>query len=339
MGAGLWRIAAAAVVTLAGSAGLAAGQAGLTAPAGPQPQPVRPGVPGTAREELGIDRPPPLVREGAFVSSARGVVVRGQSGRWYIVFDEDARGRKMPPMVVLPGPHLAALERLASRMGGEEAAGGTGGAGGARLRILVTGQVLAYQGHNYLLPTAAPILETTLPGAEATPEPAAKDAEERAGGAEGGEAEPAEETGAAGVDAGGEPSIDQIIGELDRALGTRRASNPIIAADHEGTAGENGAARVRPAGFMTARRGRIMRTGAGDCTFVVDAGTAGEVAEPPMMLLPCTNLSAIESIAERMGEAATFTISGQVIVYKGRNYLLPTTYTVNRVTDQVLPTQ
>jgi hypothetical protein len=58
-----------------------------------------------------------------------------------------------------------------------------------------------------------------------------------------------------------------------------------------------------------------------------------------MMLLPCTNLSAIESIAERMGEAATFTISGQVIVYKGRNYLLPTTYTVNRVTDQVLPTQ
>lgn len=339
MVAGLWRSAAAAVVTLAGSAGLAAGQAGLTAPAGPQPQPVRPGVPGTAREELGIDRPPPLVREGAFVSSARGVVVRGQSGRWYIVFDEDARGRKMPPMVVLPGPHLAALERLASRMGGEEAAGGTGGAGGARLRILVTGQVLAYQGHNYLLPTAAPILETTLPVAEATPEPAAKDAEERAGGAEGGVAEPAEETGAAGVDAGGEPSIDQIIGELDRALGTRRASNPIIAADHEGTAGENGAARVRPAGFMTARRGRIMRTGAGDCTFVVDAGTAGEVAEPPMMLLPCTNLSAIESIAERMGEAATFTISGQVIVYKGRNYLLPTTYTVNRVTDQVLPTQ
>ncbi len=342
MRAGLWRSAAAAtLVTLAGSAGLAAAQAGLTAPAGPQPQPVRPGEPGTAREELGIDRPPPLVREGAFVSSARGVVVRGQSGRWYIVFDEDARGRKMPPMVVLPGPHLAALERLAARLGGEETAGGASGgdgeAAGARLRILVTGQVLAYQGHNYLLPTAAPILETTLPVAEAAPTPAPVDAE-GAGEAAGEEPGRAGD-GAAGAETDAEPSIDQIIGDLDRALGTRRASNPIIAADHEGTAGENGAARVRPAGFMTARRGRIMRTGAGDCTFVVDAGTAGEVAEPPMLLLPCTNLSAIESIAERMGESATFTISGQVIVYKGRNYLLPTTYTVNRVTDQVLPTQ
>jgi len=90
---------------------------------------------------------------------------------------------------------------------------------------------------------------------------------------------------------------------------------------------------------MTARRGRVVRSGSGESTFVVDAGTAGAVAEAPMTLLPCTNLSTIESLAERLGESATFTISGQVTVYQGRNFLLPTTCTVNRPTDQVIPNQ
>lgn len=334
------RLAAAGAVAFA--AGIASGQTVSPGASTPQPLPVRPGVPGTPREELGIDRAPPLLREGAFVSSSRGVLAKGQSGRWYVVFDRDARGRQMPPMVVLPSANLAAMERIASRMNGDDASK-------ARARILVTGQVMAYQGHNYLLPTAPPILETTAPtAATTTAEPKTAPSAAPTTAAAGGEATPAEAPKAADGQAGAEapagaavdePSIDQIIGDLDRALGTKRVTNPTTAADSEPAVSETSGGRVRPAGFMTARRGRVLRAGSGESTFIVDSGTAGEVAEPPMAMLPCTNLSVIESLAERMGESATFTISGPVTVYHGRNYLLPTTFTVNRATDQVIPNQ
>jgi len=328
------------------AAGLAMGQGVSPTSTGPQPLPVRPVVPGTVREELGMDRSPALLREGAFVSSARGVLAKGKSGRWYVVFDEDARGRKMPPMVVLPSQYLAAMERIASRMNGDEA---------ARARILVTGQVMAYQGHNYLLPTAPPILETTITPT-APQAPIAEQAEEarQPAAAQPDAAQPDAEQPAAPTDAPAPanpepatadgPSIEQIIGDLDRALGTRRVTNPTTAADREAGFTEAAAtggtpAGTRPAGFMTGRRGRVMRMGGGEAVFVVDSGTASEVAEPPMTLLPCTNLSMIEALAERMGESATFTISGQVTVYQGRNYLLATTCTVNRKSDQVIPNQ
>jgi hypothetical protein len=38
----------------------------------------------------------------------------------------------------------------------------------------------------------------------------------------------------------------------------------------------------------------------------------------------------MEKILDRAGESVTFTLSGQVFVYKGRNYILPTLYQVNR---------
>lgn len=308
---------------------------------GPTPQPIRPGLPGTAREELCIDRSPPLVREGAFVSAARGVLARGKSGRWYVVFDRDARGRQMPPMVILPSQHLAAMERIAARFESEENER-------SRTRILITGQVFAYQGQNYLLPTAPPILETTAPTQPAQPTTQADLPTEATVPSTGETPTPtadnaavqAPKTAEAAADQPKpEPTIDQIISDLDRALGTRRATNPAATTVTEQLPSEGAGARVRPAGFMTARRGRIVRAANGEPTFVVDSGTAGEVPEPPMMLLPCTNLTAIESLTERLGESVTFTVSGQVTVYRGRNYLLPTTYTVNRTTDQVIPNQ
>jgi hypothetical protein len=270
-----------------------------------------------------------MLREGAFVASSRGVLSKGKTGRWYVIFDRDARGRQMPPMVILPSQYLAAMERIASRFETQEA-------DAARTRILITGQVMAYQGQNYLLPTAPPILETTAPSgsspaapAEDKPVPTETDPEVAT----------ADEPSDTKAENDTEPSIDQIIGDLDRALGTRRATNPAAATTTEQLVSEAGIARVRPAGFMTTRRGRVVRAAAGEPTFVVDSGSSGEVAEAPMILLPCTNLTAIEALAERLGEAATFTMSGQVTVYRGRNYLLPTTYTVNRVSDHVIPNQ
>ncbi len=301
-------------------AGLAAGGE-PPRPTQPQPSPVRPGLPGSVQNELGIERGPSLVREGSFVSSARGALVKGRSGRWFFVFDRDRRGRQMPPMVVLPSEHLAAMERLAARMNEDEVRR-TGA------RMLVTGQVMAYAGNNYLLPTAPPLVDTPAPESEP------RDAETRA------ETAPAA-TGAGVADpAQPEPTIEQIVADLDKAIGTRRAANPSrLAPAPEAGSSEGGTPRLRPAGVLTPRRGRVVRSAAGEPVFVVDSGAAGVVPEPPMVLLPCTNLAGIESLAERLGENATFTISGQVLVYKDRNYLLPTMYTVNRAGDQVLPTQ
>lgn len=299
----------------------------------PAPAPVRPGLPGSVQSELGIDRAPPLVREGAFVSSARGVLVRGKSGRWFFVFDRDARGRQLPPMVVLQSEHLAAMERLASRMEDEELR--TAGA-----RMLVTGQVLAYAGHNYLLPAAPPLVDAPAPAEPETPTTdaaAAKEQDDKPS-----EAPAAEDAAdSTAQEPGDEPTIEQIVGELDRAIGARRAANPARAmTDAPAATTENGSPRLRPAGVLTPRRGRFVRSSSGEPLFIMDSGAAdGGVAEPPMVLLPCANLAGIESIAERIGESATFTMSGQVHVYKDRNYLLPTMYTVNRAQDQVIPNQ
>ncbi|MBX3407473.1 MAG: hypothetical protein KF869_12000 [Phycisphaeraceae bacterium] len=289
-------------------------------PTQPQPSPVRPGLPGSVQNELGVDRGPSLVREGAFVSSARGALVKGKSGRWFFVFDRDRRGRQMPPMVVLPSEHLAAMERLAARMD-EEDVRQTGA------RMVVTGQVMAYAGHNYLLPTAPPLVDT--PAAESETDETDSHAEPK----------PAAGPTTATDPAVAEPTIEQIVADLDRAIGSRRAANPSRTAAADSSGAENGTPRLRPAGVLTPRRGRVVRSAAGEPVFIMDSGSSGVVPEPPMVLLPCANLAGIESIAERLGENATFTISGQVLVYKDRNYLLPAMYTVNRAGDQVIPNQ
>ena len=90
-------------------------------------------------------------------------------------------------------------------------------------------------------------------------------------------------------------------------------------------------------GYLTARRGRIVRGADGLLTAVMDSGSVGRT-EGPMVLLPCQNLTALESIIDTGGDGTTFTLTGDVFVYKGRRYLRPAMYTVNRNTDIVMPT-
>ena len=89
--------------------------------------------------------------------------------------------------------------------------------------------------------------------------------------------------------------------------------------------------------FLASRRGRVIKTPTGEWQYHFDTGPDNRT-DMPMVLMPCLNLQAIEKLAERGGEALSFTISGQVFVYKGRNHLLPTLYTVNRRGD-VTPAQ
>jgi hypothetical protein len=88
------------------------------------------------------------VREGTFLVSRRGRMVRAATGEWMLVFDNDATGKADPPMRLQPCETLMAMERSLSAA----TAGATSGAAQAPT-YLVSGQVFVYYGRNYLLPT------------------------------------------------------------------------------------------------------------------------------------------------------------------------------------------
>ncbi len=75
--------------------------------------------------------------------------------------------------------------------------------------------------------------------------------------------------------------------------------------------------------FIFSRHGRIVYTDTGQQIFVFEADSQ-EVPEPPMILQPCRLLQSMEDIIQRRGDTVVFVLSGQVHVYRGANYLLPT---------------
>jgi hypothetical protein len=283
----------------------------------PTLEPVRPNVPPTAFTDLELTQAPALMREGAFISTARAQVVKGKSGRWYAIFDPPASGQVIPPMILAESPHLAAIERAAEHSGA-----------GTRLRL--TGRVTVYRDRNFLLPTAPPIVERleTPPPSPTAGEAAPKAPEKLAAdGTTGG-------TAAGGSAA--DPSVDRIIAELDKAAGPRRGGATLAPAPAPEPGADGGFADR--SGFLASRRARVVRGGDGVPMAVVDAGAGGRT-EGPFVLLPCQNLTAIESYVDALGDAASFTLTGEVHEYGGRRYLLPSMFVVNRAQTLVMPTQ
>ncbi|QNN20978.1 hypothetical protein HED60_01385 [Planctomycetales bacterium ZRK34] len=77
--------------------------------------------------------------------------------------------------------------------------------------------------------------------------------------------------------------------------------------------------------FVITRRGRMVRAAGGASPWMVtfDADASG-MADPPMYLMPCQMLEDMEQIVQQQGDGVVFVISGQVFVYHGANYVLPT---------------
>ncbi|MBL0869607.1 MAG: hypothetical protein IBJ18_03415 [Phycisphaerales bacterium] len=127
---------------------------------------------------------------------------------------------------------------------------------------------------------------------------------------------------------------DQIMKDLEQSARNREGTN---ASGSKVPKAEPGveiptAKLLREGTFVTSKRGRMTRGGSGDWQINFDADAEGRI-DPPMGLMPCMNLQAMEKLVEKGGDSVTFTISGQVFLYKGRNYLLPTMYIVNRKGD------
>ncbi len=79
--------------------------------------------------------------------------------------------------------------------------------------------------------------------------------------------------------------------------------------------------------FLVSRRGRLIRSDGGEQMFVFEADSQN-APEPPMVLQPCRRLQDMEDIVQQRGESIVFVVSGQVHVYRGQNYLLPTMMTI-----------
>lgn len=95
---------------------------------------------------------------------------------------------------------------------------------------------------------------------------------------------------------------------------------------------------LREGTFLVNRRGRMVRSSSGDWTFAFDADAQNQ-ADPTMVLMPCQKLEAMEKLAERYGESLTFSLTGQVFVYKNRNYLLPGPFRVERANEDLKTNQ
>lgn len=294
--------------------------------------PVRPGLPPPAAADLGLPSVPALLREGSYITNAKGQIVRGKSGRWYVIFDQETGGRALPPMILAENANLAAMERSVERL-----------PEGTRYRI--AGRVTVYRDRNYLLPSMPPLVERIPTAAPSTPAPTAPTPAAPTA-ADTAKPPAAADSDAAPKPASGsstDPSIEQIIAELDKAVGPARPRpSQLMDATQPGSGtqtpdGGESDGRIAISGFLAHRRARIIRTDDGRLAARLDGGADGHT-EGPMILLPCQNLAGIDAVLDTQGEAASFTLSGEVVVYKGRNYLLPSMYVVNRTTDIVMPT-
>ena len=98
---------------------------------------IDPGVLGIAPGQ----QAPELRREGEFLVSRRGRLVRSEDGAHVLfVFKADAKDAPERPMIMMPCRMLESMEEIASDRGGS-------------VEFILSGEVFVYRKHNYLLPT------------------------------------------------------------------------------------------------------------------------------------------------------------------------------------------
>ena len=71
------------------------------------------------------------------------------------------------------------------------------------------------------------------------------------------------------------------------------------------------------------RRGRLMRSPSANQVMFVFAADQHLSPEPPMVIMPCQALENMERVVAERGDHVVFQLAGQVFVYRGTNYLLP----------------
>ena len=115
------------------------------------------------------------------------------------------------------------------------------------------------------------------------------------------------------------PVVQQVVPNL--GVGTER----IAFAD--GTAASVDPLTLRPEGtFLVGWTGEIVRMRTGGLAFLPVARTGAARPEPAMALLPCSSYSGIETLLGSNTRGLWLSLTGEVLDYQDRNWLLPTAF-------------
>lgn len=287
----------------------------------PQPRSVVPGQPSAADAVPGLGRRDlagggGLIREGAFLVDRRTVIIEAPTGEFIAVFGTAPESD--PPMVLLPGRTLSGIEQLMR-------------ASPSRISATISGEVTAYEGRNYLMPTLYR-LETTDSAQPQTPE-AMADSRQRPEDDPIDQAQSQEEEAAGVAPPNTDPTQDPRVEALIRDLESGRARAPIERPTRGFDAPEdrrvNGAGRLGAAGgremdaeaeqaggmaegtLVVRERGRLERQAGGRLAFVAD-GDLDSPPRPAMLLLPNGRLQALDRLVAQRGLAVEVRLSGRV---------------------------
>ncbi len=296
-------------------------------PAGEVPPTPRPGVAPRPRmradlseipgleETLGVPRGR-LLPEATFLVRRQGTLLKAPSGERVFVFldqIEDRPGQSVPlrPMVLIPCATLERMERFATGDAGLE-------------YFTVSGEVFQYRGRNYLLPTAF----SASPLEEAMGEIGARRESGRAPGTPPTEGEPVPPSPEP------DPDVQALIRDLEARRETARGLSVEAIEEEARQLGERGRAAVAAelgwseGDTLLRRRGRLTRLGGGEWAFVTDSSARGTRTEAPLILTPSLALLRLEALGARTGESLSIELSGRVLTYRTRAYVVPTLFVI-----------
>lgn len=299
-------------------------------------QRVIPSVPGV--ERLSFALPNRKFRtEGAYVTRLVGAVMRLPSGEHVFLPDVPTDGTAGDqPMLLMPSQRLSQIASAADN-------------GQSSVGMSISGQAFVYRGRQYLLPSTFSLVNNAGGGARPTgaaqptgaTTPATPDGTAAGGGADAG-ANSGTGSGT-GSGAGADPRVDDLIRDLETRSRGQRLLAPAADAGDAGDAARQAAEpqmNLLPEGqIIMNRRGRLVRLSGSDGRFaMVFDNDPDSPGTGPLVILPCRVLETMEGLAMPRGDEATFRVSGRVLVYEGRNYLLPTLAQLERPAD-LMPMQ
>jgi hypothetical protein len=280
------------------------------------PQTTLPTVPDAA-PNLGTDVPP--LSTGKFLPE--GTFITGRSGSLFLSDAGDA-------IFVPRGDHAAALapvmllpcQRLEQMLAAREV-------NGAETTFAVSGQVFTYRDREFLLPTlfAVEQKQTETPAApKGTPEAKPKEAA----------AAPMNEA---------DPRVADLIRDLEQSRSGPKKISPAAARPATGDAAakpKSDVEVVKARGLsnegtlLTNKRGRLVRmnTEGGRLCLVMD-NDPNSPGAAPLILQPCRVMQQMESMSSFKGDGVAFRVSGRVMVFNGKNYLLPTFFQIPPKSD------
>ena len=307
-------------------------------------------LPGVQRETnasvLKLSQRPPLLPEGAFLTQVAGTLLASEGDRGW-VFSLRGSFDSEPDRVVhlLPSITLADMIRNSAQM-----------KSGAVAKFMLTGQVTLYGGENYVMPLFATVISEfpprqsqpilTPPGAwygsnqalailqsqKTAPQVAPQQAPfvlmrrsfislASPLSSESIAAEKSQkQSWAGGISADDiEQELVARVGDIQRSLDAPR----LPALDPNST---NQLKWLQPGRRIHDRLGTVMRDPVNGVWRFVFESSRGRVGEREAELLPCTLTESLVTQAQSGGGLASGILSGEITLFEGRSYILPTSF-------------